>query len=258
MIEIIKTGGSTIDNPAAFHELLERVSSGGHPKILVHGGGKMATDLSQRLSVPVKMIDGRRVTTEDGLKITVMIYAGLINKSIVAALQQRGCNAIGLSGADGNLILAEKRSPVPVDYGYAGDIMTVNTVFLKELLERGFTPVISPITHDGNGQLLNTNADSVATSVACALAAIGEDTVLTFISDKAGVLRNPDDESTLIRSINVSEYREMKKRGEISGGMIPKVENALKALEKGVRKININETEIVSDTHGNTRQYNRQ
>lgn len=249
-IRIVKIGGNIIDNAAALSEFLDRFAAGyrtddGTALVLVHGGGKVATELSSRLSVPVTMKNGRRVTGEADLKIVTMVYAGLINKQIVAMLQKNGCNAAGMCGADFNVIKAHKRPPLPEDYGYAGDIDEVNASLLLDLAARRAVPVIAPITHDGNGQLLNTNADSVATAIAESLAKAGNAEVeLVFVFEKRGVLTDVDDENSLVKSIDANGYTALKEAGKISGGMIPKIENALKAIANGVKRVCINETEI--------------
>ncbi len=249
-IRIVKIGGNIIDNPEKLEGFLDSFAAGyrndaGTALVLVHGGGKIATELSARLSIPVTMKNGRRVTGEADLEIVTMVYAGLINKRIVAQLQKRGCNAAGLCGADFNAVRAHKRPPVPVDYGYAGDIDEVNAALLMHMAAQGIAPVIAPITHDGSGQLLNTNADSVATAIAKSLASTGNAEVeLVFVFEKRGVLTDVEDENSLVRSIDADAYAALKEAGKISGGMIPKIENALKAVSCGVKRVYINETEI--------------
>lgn len=196
-ITVVKIGGNVIDNPAAMKRFLKEFAALEGPKILVHGGGKLATRLAERLELKVQMVDGRRITDKGTLDVVTMVYAGLINKQAVAGLQAAGCNALGLSGADGNAVTARRRSPQPVDYGFVGDIERVDSALLRRLLEDGMAPVFSAIMHDGKGTLLNCNADSVASAVALGAAEIAP-TDLVFCFEKAGVLRNPDDDTSLI------------------------------------------------------------
>ena len=191
-ITVVKIGGNVIDNPAAMKRFLKEFAALEGPKILVHGGGKLATRLAERLELKVQMVDGRRITDKGTLDVVTMVYAGLINKQAVAGLQAAGCNALGLSGADGNAVTARRRSPQPVDYGFVGDIERVDSALLRRLLEDGMAPVFSAIMHDGKGTLLNCNADSVASAVALGAAEIAP-TDLVFCFEKAGVLRDPDD-----------------------------------------------------------------
>ena len=193
-ITVVKIGGNVIDNPAAMKRFLKEFAALEGPKILVHGGGKLATRLAERLELKVQMVDGRRITDKGTLDVVTMVYAGLINKQAVAGLQAAGCNALGLSGADGNAVTARRRSPQPVDYGFVGDIERVDSALLRRLLEDGMAPVFSAIMHDGKGTLLNCNADSVASAVALGAAEIAP-TDLVFCFEKAGVLRDPDDDT---------------------------------------------------------------
>jgi len=232
----------------------------GAKKILVHGGGKLATKLAGQLNIPQQMIEGRRVTDAETLKIVTMVYAGYINKNIVAQLQAAGCNAIGLTGADGNVILAHKRiaqcSPSGAggaDYGFVGDIDDIETDLLCDLLEKEFTLVIAPITHDKNGQLLNTNADTIAQEVAKALSNIYE-VNLIYSFEKKGVLLDTEDESTVISSINPAYYSQLKGEQKIFSGMIPKLDNAFEALNSGVKKVVIGKADelqkLINGTSG--------
>ena len=269
-ITVVKIGGNVIDNPAAMKRFLKEFAALEGPKILVHGGGKLATRLAERLELKVQMVDGRRITDKtigkalgietqmiggrrvtdaETLKVVTMVYAGLINKQAVAGLQAAGCNALGLSGADGNAVTARRRSPQPVDYGFVGDIERVDSALLRRLLEDGMAPVFSAIMHDGKGTLLNCNADSVASAVALGAAEIAP-TDLVFCFEKAGVLRNPDDDTSLIREITAATYPPLKADGVVSKGMIPKIENALKAVEKGVRSVTIRSSENLSNGIG--------
>ncbi len=250
-ITVVKIGGNVIDNPDALQRFLWDFAALSGPKILVHGGGKLATRLAEKMGVEVQMIDGRRITDRDTLEIVTMVYAGLINKQIVAALQAAGCNAIGLSGADGNSVTAHRRAAAPVNYGFVGDIERVDSDLLRHLLEGGLTPVFSAIMHDGHGELLNCNADSVASAVAEGAAAVAP-TDLVFCFEKSGVLRDPEDDRSIIAEITAASYAPLKADGTISKGMIPKVENALKAVAKGVRSVQIKHAKNLSNTTGTT------
>ncbi len=237
-IKVVKIGGNVIDNPEALKAFLTEFAAIEGPRILVHGGGKLATRMAERLELKVQMVDGRRITDKGTLDVVTMVYAGLINKQIVAGLQAAGCNAIGLSGADGNAVTARRRAPQPIDYGFVGDIERVDSELLRRLLEGGLVPVFSAIMHDGHGTLLNCNADSVASAVALGAAAIAP-TDLVFCFEKAGVLRDPEDEGSVIPEITAESYARLKADGTVSKGMIPKVENALKAVGEGVRSVTI-------------------
>ena len=237
-ITVVKIGGNVIDDPAALKAFLAEFAAIEGPKILVHGGGKLATRMAERLELKVQMVDGRRITDKGTLDVVTMVYAGLVNKQIVAGLQAAGCNAIGLSGADGNAVTARRRAPQPIDYGFVGDIERVDSELLRRLLEAGLVPVFSAIMHDGRGTLLNCNADSVASAVALEAAAVAP-TDLVFCFEKAGVLRDPDDEASVIPEITAASYPPLKADGTVSKGMIPKIENALKAVEQGVRSVTI-------------------
>ncbi len=237
-ITVVKIGGNVIDNPEALKEFLKEFAAIEGPKILIHGGGKLATRMAERLELKVQMVDGRRITDKGTLDVVTMVYAGLVNKQIVAGLQAAGCNAIGLSGADGNAVTARRRDPHPIDYGFVGDIERVDSELLRRLLEAGLVPVFSAIMHDGHGTLLNCNADSVASAIALGAAAVAP-TDLIFCFEKAGVLCDPDDESSVIPEITAESYAPLKADGTVSKGMIPKIENALKAVEQGVRSVTI-------------------
>ena len=248
-ITVVKIGGNVIDDPAALRGFLADFASLPGAKILVHGGGKLATRLAQKLELQVQMVDGRRITDKGTLDVVTMVYAGLVNKQLVASLQAEGCNALGMSGADGNAVTARRRAPQPIDYGFVGDIEKVDSRLLGRLLEAGVTPVFCAIMHDGQGTLLNCNADSVASAVALGAAEIAP-TDLVFCFEKAGVLRNPDDDTSLIREITAATYPPLKADGVVSKGMIPKIENALKAVEKGVRSVTIRSSENLSNGIG--------
>lgn len=246
---IIKVGGNIVDDPTQLSSFLKQVGeifgtnelSLSNKCVLLHGGGKMATKMATSMGVEQQMIDGRRITNSETLKIVTMVYAGYINKNIVAQLQQYKCNAFGLCGADGNAVKAHKRNAnnilgKQIDYGFVGDIDLVNTTLLMTLLEQGLTPVIAPITHDGNGQLLNTNADTIAQEVATALSAFYE-IVLIYSFEKSGVLLDITDENSVIKEIKPNNYKELKEQQLIFAGMIPKLDNAFAAINKGVSKV---------------------
>lgn len=240
LIHIIKIGGNVIDDEEQLHLFLEKFAALQGKKILVHGGGKIATRVADSLGVEVKMLEGRRITDEKMLDVVTMVYAGLTNKKLVALLQKNNCDAVGLSGADGNIIKAVKRAVKQVDYGYVGDILfdSVNTLSLKKFLDAGFTPVFSAITHNGLGQLLNTNADTIASALAISLSKI-YDTQLIYCFEKNGVLRDVSDESSVIKSINIEEFQRLKLDKVIFEGMIPKLDNAFEAISKGVKNVYI-------------------
>ena len=237
MIQVIKIGGGVLENEAQRDAFLRQFAAIEGPKVLVHGGGRLATTMAERLGVETHMIDGRRVTDKETLDIVTMVYGGLVNKQVVAQLQTMGVNAIGMTGADGGWMKAVKR-PIKngIDYGYVGDVVDVNGQHLRTLLDNGLTPVIAPITYSAEGALLNTNADTVASQTAISLA---PDVQLTFCFEKAGVLSNPDDESSLIARITPESYTQLKADGIISGGMIPKIDNAFAALQEGVQTVRI-------------------
>lgn len=234
-LHIIKIGGNIIDDPAALDAFLRDFAAVEGPKILLHGGGKKATALSERLSIPTHKHQGRRITDAATLEVAVMVYAGWINKSIVAALSALQCPALGLCGADADLITAVKRPVKEIDFGFVGDVVSGKTRsdFLQQLLQQGFTPVVAPITHDGAGQLLNTNADTMAFAVAVAMAARFE-AQLIYCFEKKGVLTNVADDNSVLPHIAWSEYEALKTAGIVSEGMIPKLDNAFAAIRQGV------------------------
>ena len=239
-LTIVKIGGNVIDNSENLHYFLEDFSALEGDKILVHGGGKVATDLGVSMGVEAKMVDGRRVTDIHTLRIVTMAYAGLINKNIVAQLQARACNAIGLTGADGNTIKAVKRPVKTIDYGFVGDLdensVAVGTI--RSLLEAGLVPVFCAITHDGDTQLLNTNADTVASAIAVAMSEVYE-TTLMYCFEKKGVLRDVEDDNSLVPEIRMDEFESLQAQGVVSGGMIPKLHNAFEAIKSGVGEVYI-------------------
>lgn len=243
---VIKIGGNIIDDEQKLNAFLKNFAAVDGNKILVHGGGKLATRLAEQLNIPQQMVDGRRITDAETLKIVTMVYAGLINKNIVAQLQANQCNAVGITGADGNSIQAHKRIHPGLDYGYAGDIDAVNPDFLMSLLNAGCTPVVSPITHDKKGQLLNTNADTIAQELAKALSK-KYDVELIYSFEKEGVLLDVNDESSVIKNLNAGYYKDLKQSGKIFAGMIPKIDNAFAALSNGVAKIIIGQAESLHE-----------
>ena len=243
MIQVIKIGGGVLENEAQRDAFLRQFAVIEGPKVLVHGGGRLATTMAERLGVETQMIDGRRVTDKETLDIVTMVYGGLVNKQVVAQLQTMGVNAIGMTGVDGGWMKSVKR-PIKngIDYGYVGDLIKVNGAHLRTLLDNGLTPVIAPITFSADGLLLNTNADTVAsqTAIAMAKAMRREGNVqLTFCFEKAGVLSNPDDDTSVIAKIIPETYTQLKADGIISGGMIPKIDNAFAALQEGVQTVRI-------------------
>lgn len=266
-LTIIKIGGNVIDNSENLHHFLEDFTSLDGPKILIHGGGKIATETSASLGIEAKMVDGRRITDIETLRVVTMVYAGLINKNIVAQLQAKGANAIGLTGADGNIIKAKKRpiqkvfpvggdlEGVEIDYGFVGDLdeNSVSVTSLANLLQAGFVPVLCAITHDGETQLLNTNADTIASAVAVAMSAQYE-THLVYCFEKKGVLKDVNDDATVVREIRSADFEPLKADGTVAGGMIPKLHNAFEAINKGVTSVCIGKAdelaEIASGTFG--------
>lgn len=239
---VIKIGGNIIDNEAMLQQVLQQAAALQEPFVLVHGGGKLATQLAETMGLPQQMVEGRRITDAASLKVVTMVYAGHINKTIVAQLQALGCKATGICGADGNAILAHKRVHATIDYGFAGDVDTVNASFFLSLLQQGQTVVVAPITHNGQGQLLNTNADTIAQEIAKALGNhVAVELIYTF--EKPGVLLDANDDSTVIPSINPITYHELKAAGKIFAGMIPKLDNAFAALQSGVQKVVIGQAE---------------
>lgn len=235
-LKIVKIGGNLLDSEPLLHEVLDRFSTIREAKILIHGGGKMATGISQKLGIESQMYEGRRVTTEEDLKIVTMVYAGWLNKTIVAKLQQRGCQAIGLSGADANTIVSEKRPVHEVDFGWVGDVQQVNSLWISLLLERDLTPVFCAITHDGSGHLLNTNADTIAAEIAAALSQFYE-TELIYVFEKKGVLKDLNDENSVIEKLDFQSYQNGKSAGIFHSGMLPKLHTGFGALQKDVGSV---------------------
>jgi acetylglutamate kinase len=220
-----------------------------YPFVLVHGGGVMGSHLAEKLGVEVKMHEGRRITDAATLDIAVMAYAGLANKRVVAALQARGVNALGLTGADCNIITAHKRPVKTIDYGFVGDVDSADGDMLSRLIEQGITPIVAPLTHDGKGNILNTNADTMAAETAKALATVYE-TTLIYCFEFPGVMHNPEDADSLIPTITGESYKQLLADGTISGGMIPKMENAFNAIGNGVAKVIITKADAIDGTQG--------
>ena len=285
MIKVVKIGGNVVDNPELLREFVKDFAAMPGMKVLIHGGGVMASQMQKSMGMTPIMVEGRRVTDDETLKVVTMVYAGWCNKNIVALLQGAGCNAIGLCGADGNVIKASKRPPVfveslgeNVDYGYVGDVKadSVNSAFIYSLLEKGIVPVFNAINHDGEGNLLNTNADTIASSVAMALSrykyrsrrdvcSACEDCIhcsddgrltheveLIFCFEKDGVLYDKDDDSSVIPEINREKFAELKAEGRVADGMIPKLSNSFKAIDNGVARVIIKHARNVLNDKGTT------
>lgn len=244
---VIKIGGNVIDNSENLYNFLNDFASLDGDKILIHGGGKIASDLSHTLGIEPKMVEGRRITDVETLRVVTMVYAGLINKNIVAQLQRFECNAIGLTGADANLIRATRRPVKDIDYGFVGDLNSdsVDSQKLSALLQTDVIPVFSAITHDGEGQLLNTNADTIASSIAVALASLYQ-VSLVYCFEKKGVLQDVNSDDSIIREISSSEFDNLKADNIIAGGMLPKLENAFKAINNGVTEVYVGKSDELS------------
>ena len=245
-LKIVKIGGNVINNKEALSSFLVNFSMISGAKILVHGGGKRASEMISALGLKPKMVHGRRVTDESSLEVVTMVYAGLLNKNITAELQKNNCNAIGLSGADANTILAHKRIVKDVDYGFAGDVDRVNPNIIKVLIDNELTPVFCAITHDKNGQLLNTNADTIAAELAKGMSEHFE-VELIYCFEKLGVLADVDNDATLIEKIDFISLSFLKKANIISEGMLPKIDNCFDALQNGVAKVIIGKPEVIAD-----------
>ncbi|MBT8182522.1 MAG: acetylglutamate kinase [Eudoraea sp.] len=235
-LSIIKIGGNIIEDQEFLSQFLKLFAQLEGYKILVHGGGKRATEFGKRLGIESKMVDGRRITDAKSLELVVMIYAGLVNKNIVAELQSNNSNAIGLSGADANTVIAVKRPVNPLDFGLVGDIVDVNTNSISKLLSAEFVPVFCALTHDRNGQLFNTNADTIASEVAIAMSQ-AYDTTLYYCFEKKGVLRSMADEDSVIRKIDQKSYEKLKQEKIVADGMLPKLDNCFHALNKDVHQV---------------------
>ena len=285
MIKVVKIGGNVVDNPELLREFVKDFAAMPGMKVLIHGGGVMASQMQKSMGMTPIMVEGRRVTDEETLKVVTMVYAGWCNKNIVALLQGAGCNAIGLCGADGNVIKASKRPPVfveslgeDVDYGYVGDVKaeSVNSAFIYSLLEKGIVPVFNAINHDGEGNLLNTNADTIASSVAMSLAGykyrsrrdvcsacedcihcsddgrLTHEVELIYCFEKDGVLYDKDDDSSVIPEIDREKFAALKAEGRVADGMIPKLSNSFKAIDNGVARVIIKHARNVLNDKGTT------
>jgi acetylglutamate kinase len=251
---VIKVGGNIIDDEEKLKSFLQSVASVQSQKILVHGGGKIATTIGNKLGIESKYINGRRITDDATIDLVTMVYGGLINKKIVAQLQAFNCNAIGLTGADANIIPAKKRGVKDVDFGWAGDIdnSKVKNENLKALLESNFTPILAPLTHDEQGHILNTNADTIASSVAVALSAY-YDVRLIYCFEKKGVLENVEDENSVIHLINKEKYKHLLDEKKLFAGILPKIDNSFAAIDAGVREVLIGDaTDLIQNTTGET------
>ena len=254
---IIKVGGAVVEDEAQLRQLLSDFRNIEGRKILVHGGGRRATAIAAKLGIETKMVNGRRVTDAEMLEVVTMVYGGLVNKTIVARLQALGIDAAGLTGADMDCIRSHRRPPVSIsgqegalDYGFVGDVDSVSSAKIAHFIEAGITPVIAPLTHNGQGQMLNTNADTIAAEVAKGMAAEGYDVTLVYCFEKAGVLANADDETSVIPLITSDSFRQLVADGTISGGMLPKIENALAATHAGVSRVLITHSTDLTARHG--------
>ncbi|MCG2460636.1 acetylglutamate kinase [Flavobacteriaceae bacterium F89] len=243
-LSLVKIGGNVMESKNELAKFLQLFSELQGPKILVHGGGKLATELGVKLGVEAQMVGGRRITDAQNLEIITMVYGGLANKNIVAQLQASHCNAIGLSGADANTIKAYKRPVREIDFGFVGDVESVNTKNIERLLQGGFTPVFCAITHDGNGQLFNTNADTIASEIAIGMSEMYE-TTLYYCFEKKGVLLNITDKDSVIKNIDSNSYQDLLHKKIIADGMLPKLENCFYALQKNVNKVCIGDISML-------------
>ncbi len=248
-LTLVKVGGAVVEDDARLDALLAAFAAIDGRKVLVHGGGRRATAIASRLGVETQMVGGRRITDQAMLEVVTMVYGGLVNKNVVARLQACGVDAIGLTGADGGVMLSHKRPVKDVDYGFVGDVERVDGDRLASLIEGGLTPVLAPLTHDGHGHLLNTNADTIAAEAAKALAA-RYDVTLVFCFEKPGVLADPDDDTSLIPVITRQDFARLAADGTVSGGMLPKLENAFSAISAGVSRVNITLSTAIDGRHG--------
>ena len=246
-LTIIKVGGKIVETPESLNTLLDDFATVEGKKILVHGGGRSATAIATRLGIESKMVDGRRITDAETLEVVTMVYGGLVNKGIVVGLQKRDMNALGLTGADMNVMLSHKRPVKDVDYGFVGDVDKCDGSMLSKLINEGVVPVMAPLTHDGQGNMLNTNADTIAGETAKALAEF-YDVTLIFCFEKAGVLADENDDDSVIPHIGEEDFKRLVEEGVIQGGMIPKLENSFEAISAGVTKVVITKA---SEINGN-------
>ena len=249
-LTVVKVGGAVVEDEAQLTQLLKDFSNISGRKVLVHGGGRRATQVAAKLGIESKMVGGRRITDADMLSVVTMVYGGLVNKNLVARLQANGVNALGLTGADVDVIRSHKR-PLKdgIDFGFVGDVDRADGQMLSRLIEAGITPIMAPLTHDGQGNILNTNADTIASETAKALAPY-YDVTLIFSFEKKGVLANPDDDESVIPVITRDDFERYRADGTISGGMLPKIENALSAIDKGVSQVIITLATAIDGSHG--------
>ncbi len=248
-LTIVKVGGKVVEEKESLQDLLDRFSKLEGLKVLVHGGGRSATAMAARLGIESKMVDGRRITDKDTLEVVTMVYGGLVNKGIVSNLQALGINAIGLTGADLNYMQAIKRPVKDIDYGFVGDIVAVHVDELKLLVEKGVVPVLAPLTHDKQGNMLNTNADTIAAEASIAFSKY-YDVELVYCFEKPGVLEDAEDDNSVISSLNHTQFKALQESGAIHAGMIPKLDNSFNAISKGVSRVRI--TNIPSLQEGGT------
>lgn len=250
-LTVIKVGGKIVEDNASLNALLDDFAKIKGKKVLVHGGGRSATKIAERLGIETKMVEGRRITDDAMLEVVTMVYGGLVNKNIVAGLQARGINALGVTGADLNLILSDKRIVAATDYGWVGDVKTANDSELANLVGRDIVPVFAPLTHDGKGHILNTNADTIAAETAKA-AAKHFDVTLIYCFEKEGVLADENNDNSIIPSINEEKYSELKATGIVAGGMIPKLDNAFSTVKAGVCLVRITKATNIADSSKGT------
>ena len=248
-LTVIKVGGKIVEEEATLNRLLDDFATIEGIKVLVHGGGRSATKIAAQLGIESKMVNGRRITDSETLKVVTMVYGGLVNKNVVAGLQARGVNALGLTGADMNVMRSVKRPVKEVDYGFVGDVEKVDASLLSDLIYKGVVPVMAPLTHDGKGHMLNTNADTIAGETAKALAALF-DVTLVFCFEKKGVLRDENDDDSVIPLITPAEFKQYVADGIIQGGMIPKLENSFAAIDAGVSEVIITLASAISGEEG--------
>ena len=246
---VIKVGGKIVEEEATLNRLLDDFATIEGHKVLVHGGGRSATKIAAQLGIESKMVNGRRITDSETLKVVTMVYGGLVNKNVVAGLQARGVNVLGLTGADLNVMRSVKRPVKEVDYGFVGDVEKVDALLLSDLIYKGVVPVMAPLTHDGKGHMLNTNADTIAGETAKALAALF-DVTLVFCFEKKGVLRDENDDDSVIPLITPAEFKQYVADGIIQGGMIPKLENSFAAIDAGVSEVIITLASAISGEEG--------
>ena len=248
-LTLIKVGGKIVEEEETLRQLLNDFAAIEGYKVLVHGGGRSATKLAAQLGIESRMVDGRRITDADMLRVVTMVYGGLVNKNIVAGLQALGVNALGLTGADMNLMRSDKRPVKEVDYGFVGDVKEVNADLLASLIHQGVVPVLAPLTHDKRGHMLNTNADTIAGEVAKALAK-HFDVTLVFCFEKKGVLLDAEDDESVIPAIDRTAFKKYVEEGVIQGGMIPKLENAYAAIDAGVKEVIITQASEIHQGKG--------